>query len=69
MCAYFRFVYRTIAICLGVPPTEFTWQYLDKTKKYNTVGPITPQQFYEQHVKSIFNLEDKVRYHDLNFMP
>ncbi|XP_059488044.1 bleomycin hydrolase [Neocloeon triangulifer] len=55
-----KFVYRTVSIFLGVPPTEFTWQYLNKTKKYNSIGPITPQQFYEQHVKPIFNLDEKV---------
>ncbi|XP_065351925.1 bleomycin hydrolase [Cloeon dipterum] len=55
-----KFIYRTVSICLGVPPSEFTWQYLDKNKKYNSIGPVTPQQFYEQHVKPTFNLEDKV---------
>jgi hypothetical protein len=26
-------VYRITGICLGIPPTQFTWQYVDKAKQ------------------------------------
>ena len=41
-------IFRIIGICLGIPPETFTWQYYDKSKKYNDVREITPLQFYEQ---------------------
>ena len=35
-------VYRVLALCLGVPPTEFTWRKDGKT--------YTPQEFYQQYL-------------------
>ena len=35
-------VYRVLALCLGVPPTEFTWRRDGKT--------YTPQEFYRQYL-------------------
>jgi bleomycin hydrolase len=35
-------VYRVLALCLGVPPTEFTWRKDGKT--------YTPQEFYKQYL-------------------
>ena len=35
-------VYRVLALCLGVPPTEFTWRRDGKT--------YTPQEFYQQYL-------------------
>ena len=35
-------VYRVLALCLGVPPTEFTWRKDGKT--------YTPQEFYRQYL-------------------
>ena len=35
-------VYRVLALCLGVPPTEFTWRNDGKT--------YTPQEFYKQYL-------------------
>jgi aminopeptidase C len=26
-------VYRIVGICLGIPPKQFTWQYVDKAKQ------------------------------------
>ncbi|XP_036341939.1 bleomycin hydrolase-like, partial [Rhagoletis pomonella] len=34
--------------------------YYDKSKAYKSIGPITPLEFYENHVKPIFNVEHKV---------
>ncbi|XP_037937785.1 bleomycin hydrolase-like isoform X2 [Teleopsis dalmanni] len=53
-------IYKVVGICLGIPPETFTWEYYDKTKSYQSVGPISPIEFYNQHVKPIFNVEDKV---------
>ena len=53
-------IYNIVGICLGIPPTSFTWEYYDKNKKYNSVGPIAPLDFYEKHVKPYFNVDDKV---------
>ena len=36
------------------------WEYYDKNKKYNKLGPITPLKFYQDYVKPHFNMEDKV---------
>lgn len=53
-------IYRIVGICFGIPSKTFTWEYYDKNKKYNSVGPITSLEFYEQHVKPHFNVDDKV---------
>ncbi|KAA0201972.1 hypothetical protein HAZT_HAZT007251, partial [Hyalella azteca] len=54
-------VYRILAVTIGVPPSAFTWQYYDKTKAYKEIGPISPKEFYEQHVKPVFDVEQKVK--------
>jgi len=53
-------IYRIVAICLGVPPTQFTWEYMTKSKKAQKIGPISPKDFYHEHVKKHFNVADKV---------
>lgn len=53
-------IYNIVGICLGIPPDAFTWEYYDKSKKYNSVGPIKPLEFYEKYVKPYFNVDDKV---------
>lgn len=55
-----REVFRIVAVTVGLPPTSFTWQYYEKTKAAKEIGPVTPQQFYEQHVKPLFNVEEKM---------
>ncbi|KAJ8043831.1 Bleomycin hydrolase [Holothuria leucospilota] len=52
--------FRVCSILLGSPPTEFTWEYYDKTRNFKSVGPITPQEFYTLHVKPYFNMKDKI---------
>lgn len=49
-----------VCICLGNPPETFTWEYRDKDKNYQKIGPISPLEFYREHVKPLFNMEDKV---------
>ena len=53
-------VYRVVGICLGVPPATFEWEYYDKNKKVQRVGPIEPRQFYVEHVKPLFDVDSKV---------
>ena len=53
-------IYRIVAICLGIPSDHFTWEYMDKSKVTHSIGPVTPLQFYTDHVKPIFNVDDKV---------
>lgn len=51
-------VYIMLCIHLGVPPTEFEWQWRDKDRKFTRAGVLTPQQFYAQYVG--LNLDDMV---------
>ncbi|XP_053130925.1 bleomycin hydrolase-like isoform X1 [Hemicordylus capensis] len=53
-------VFRIVTICLGSPPETFSWEYYDKEKNYHKIGPVSPQEFYKEHVKPIFDLESKV---------
>ncbi|XP_030747555.1 bleomycin hydrolase isoform X2 [Sitophilus oryzae] len=53
-------IYRIVAICLGIPHDTFTWNYYDKNKFFHSIGPITPKEFYENHIKPLFNVDDKV---------
>ncbi|XP_071994442.1 bleomycin hydrolase isoform X1 [Engystomops pustulosus] len=53
-------VYRVVSICLGSPPETFTWEFRDKEKAYHKIGPVTPQEFYTEHVKPLYNVEDKI---------
>lgn len=39
-------VYRVLALCLGEPPTEFTWKYKNDKGEVVTVKS-TPKEFYE----------------------
>lgn len=40
-------VYRILALCLGEPPTEFTWRYKNKSGVIKELRNYTPQQFYK----------------------
>lgn len=53
-------VFRIVSTCLGSPPETFCWEFRDKEKNYHKYGPMTPVQFYSEHVKPYFNMEDKV---------
>lgn len=45
-----RDAHRVISAHLGVPPTTFTWRYLDKDGAYTSTGEITPQEFAARHL-------------------
>lgn len=53
-------VYRITSICLGTPPKTFEWEYTDKSKKYFQLSGLSPLQFYNEHVKPVYNPLDKV---------
>lgn len=53
-------VYRVVSICVGSPPETFTWEFRDKEKTYHKIGPMTPQDFYREHIKPLYNVEDKI---------
>lgn len=53
-------VFRIVSTCLGSPPESFCWEFRDKEKNYHKYGPVTPVQFYNEHVKPYFNMEDKI---------
>jgi len=53
-------VYRMTSICLGTPPKSFDWEYSDKSKQYCKLSGLTPLQFYNEHVKPVYNPLDKI---------
>lgn len=53
-------VFRVVSVCLGTPPDTICWEYRDKDKTFHRIGPLTPKEFYLQHVKPLYNLKDKV---------
>lgn len=53
-------VYNIVGICVGIPEETFNWEYYDKSKKYNSIGSVSPLEFYEKFVKPCFNVEDKL---------
>lgn len=53
-------IFRIVSICLGTPPKTFTWEYTDKSKKYHKVADISPLEFYNQHVRPVFDASEKV---------
>ncbi|MBR4213315.1 MAG: C1 family peptidase [Bacteroidales bacterium] len=52
-------VYRILALCLGEPPTEFTWRYKDRSGKVQTLSS-TPQEFYAMIAPKDFNMKTMV---------
>lgn len=62
-------VFRIVSTCLGNPPETFCWEFRDKEKNYHKYGPMTPVEFYNEHVKPYFNMEDKVRDAERQWLP
>lgn len=52
-------VYRILALCLGEPPAEFTWRYIDKDGKPQVITS-TPKEFYAAMAPKDFNMETMV---------
>lgn len=43
-------VYRILTANLGLPPTEFQWQYRDKDDNFHREGTLTPQDFAREYL-------------------
>ncbi|WP_040434785.1 C1 family peptidase [Schaalia vaccimaxillae] len=43
-------VWRILTISLGVPPTEFEWEWQDDEGEFHRDPVMTPQEFYERYV-------------------
>lgn len=43
-------VYRILTANLGLPPTEFQWQYRDKDDSFHREGTFTPQEFAREYL-------------------
>ena len=48
--AMLKEVYRMLALCLGVPPTEFTWARYNSKGEFVSENTYTPKSFYEEFV-------------------
>lgn len=51
-------IYTILIDCYGIPPKEFTFEYVDKNKQYHAVENLTPKDFYEQYCD--IDLEDYI---------
>ena len=45
-----REVYRMLALCLGVPPTEFTWARYNAKGEFVSEKAYTPKSFYQEFI-------------------
>ena len=52
-------VYRILALCLGEPPTSFTWRYTDRSGEVKTLTS-TPKEFYASIAPKDFNRKTMV---------
>ncbi|MBQ9185649.1 MAG: C1 family peptidase [Bacteroidales bacterium] len=43
-------VYHILGLCLGVPPTEFTWARYDASGKFVSEKTYTPKAFYQEFI-------------------
>lgn len=43
-------IYRMLALCLGVPPTEFTWARYDSKGNFVSEKTYTPKSFYDEFI-------------------
>lgn len=53
-------LYQIIGICLGIPPETFTWEFTNKSKVTQSIGPLTPLEFYKSYVEPVFNMNSHV---------
>jgi bleomycin hydrolase len=57
--AILKDVYRMLALCLGEPPTEFTWRYKTKAGKIEEKH-YTPKQFYTEITPADYSPENYI---------
>lgn len=53
-------VYRILALCLGEPPTTFTWRYKDRNGNIRELKDYTPKQFYKEITPADFSPENYI---------
>eukprot|EP01130_Rhizamoeba_saxonica_P012579 TRINITY_DN5323_c0_g1_i1.p1 TRINITY_DN5323_c0_g1~~TRINITY_DN5323_c0_g1_i1.p1 ORF type:complete len:466 (-),score=111.50 TRINITY_DN5323_c0_g1_i1:71-1408(-) len=53
-------IYRMLCTFLGTPPTRFSWSYQNTDKEHVSFSDITPQDFYQEHVQSVIDINDYV---------
>ncbi len=53
-------IYRILALCLGEPPTNFNWKYVDKSGAVKELKNYTPQQFFAEIVPSNYTTDNYV---------
>ena len=46
--AYLEKIYNFLTMCYGRMPKTFTFEYVDKDKKYHKINDLTPQRFYKE---------------------
>lgn len=51
-------IYKMLCICLGKPPKTFTFEVMDKDRKFIRDASITPKEFFDKYVG--WNLNDYV---------
>lgn len=45
---YMENIYKILCSCFGVPPKNFSFEYVDKDGKYNIIKDLTPISFYQE---------------------
>lgn len=45
---YMENIYKILCSCFGVPPKNFSFEYVDKDGKYNIIKDLTPMSFYQE---------------------
>ena len=55
---YIKNIYKILCSSFGVPPKEFSFEYVDKDKNYHIIKDLTPLKFYKEIVP--INLNDYV---------
>lgn len=53
-------IYRILCMHLGEPPQQFEWKYTDKNGNFNRYENITPLEFYKNHIKSFYDVDEKI---------
>ncbi|KAH8254615.1 hypothetical protein KR032_011229, partial [Drosophila birchii] len=52
--------YNVLVICLGEPPVEFTWEFIDQKKRYQCLKDLNSLHLFEVIVESTFELDSYV---------
>ena len=53
-------IYKICCISLGTPPVKFDWEYTDTKGNAHSIKGISPLQFYTDHIRPVFDMEEKI---------